>query len=137
MRRVLARDGRVTIGVPRPNEFFRVMDEALARHVGPALAAFVQAVFSLNNPQAIEGLLGEAGFRDSQARVETVTLELPPSREFLWQYIASTPLAEPMGQVSQERRAALEHEVVARWKPWTTPEGMHYEQEIVVATASR
>jgi ubiquinone/menaquinone biosynthesis C-methylase UbiE len=137
MRRVLTQEGRVTIGVPRSNAFFRVLDEALARHIDPAIASFLQTVFALEDPRVLEELLREAHLRDSRARVETIRLALPSARDFMWQYIQSTPLAELVARTSAEQKAALERDVVAGWKPWTTSEGMQHDAELVFATASR
>jgi hypothetical protein len=38
---------------------------------------------------------------------------LPGPRDFLWQYVYSTPLAGALQQIDDERRAALERDVVA------------------------
>lgn len=136
MRRVLVPGGRALVSTARPNALFDAMDEALARHIGAEAAAFLRQVFSLPDPAAHERLLHDAGFRDAQTRVERKSTPLPPPRDFLWGYIGATPLAGLVAQAGPEQIARLEREVVAAWKPWTTADGMQYEQEVAVAWAS-
>lgn len=51
MRRVLAPEGRLAIATVGPTPpLFTILEQALARHVKPEVAAFVQAVFSLYKP---------------------------------------------------------------------------------------
>jgi len=51
IRRVLAPGGRLLLNVPGPTPpIFAILEEALANHLGPEPAAFVQAVFSLHEP---------------------------------------------------------------------------------------
>lgn len=135
MRRVLVPGGRALVSTARPNALFDAMDEAMARHIGDEAAAFVRQVFSLPDPAAHERLLHDAGFRDAQARVERKNIPLPPARDFLWGYIRATPLAATVAQAGPEQIAALEREVVAAWKPWSTAGGMQCEQEVAVAWA--
>jgi ubiquinone/menaquinone biosynthesis C-methylase UbiE len=137
MRRVLARGGRAYVTTPAPTPFFAVMDDAFARYgAGPA-AAFVRLVFSLSDPGELERLLREAGFTDVRVRVETKHPRLPSPRDFLWQYVDSTPMAAPLRELGQDRRTALERDVVQRWQPWVTDGGMTYPQPILVAAAHK
>ena len=138
MRRVLVPGGRLAISVPGPTPpLFATMDEALARHIGPEAAGFVRAVFSLNDPAEIESLVKRAGFDDVTVRRATRKMRLPPPRDFLWQYVSSTPLAAPISASDDERRAALEREVVANWQPFLENDGLLAEQSITVATARK
>jgi hypothetical protein len=43
---------------------------------------------------------------------------VPPPREFLWEYVHSTPLASAVSQADDARREALERDVVAGWQPY-------------------
>jgi hypothetical protein len=138
MRRVLAAGGRLAIGVPRPNPFFRVLDDALAKHIDPGVGAFVETVFSVNE-RMLEELLRDARFADIRVPVAKTTVLLPPAGEFMWHYIKSTPMAEFVARAGAEQVAALEREVIAGWKRWTRRDGtgLAYEQELVVGTARR
>ena len=132
MRRVLVPGGRVLVSTARPNAVFDAMDKGIARHIGTEPAGFVRQVFSLPDPAALASLLRDAGFRDVESRVERKTAQVPPPRDFLWGYIGVTPLAATMAVSSPEQRAALERDVVAAWKPFTTENGMRFEQEVAV-----
>lgn len=137
MRRVLAPGGRVLISVPTPTAFFGVLDEAMGRHVGAEAAAFVRMVFSLDDPAAIERLLRDAGLRDVAVRSTIEQPRLPGAADFLWQYIACTPLSADLERFDDEHRGALERDVVAGWQPWAHDGGLTYDQPILVATGRR
>jgi ubiquinone/menaquinone biosynthesis C-methylase UbiE len=137
MHRVLAPGGRVLVSTPPPNRFFEVLEDALARHAGREAAAFVRTVFSLHNPTTIERFFRQAGFDDVAVRPDTKRLRLPAARDFLWQYVHSTPLAAMLSKLDAARIAALENDVVAQWQRWSTNGGMTYEQGMSVTRAQR
>lgn len=136
MRRVLVPGGRALLNVPQPTPFFDVLDDALTRHVGEAAGAFVRAVFSLNEAD-LEGLCRDAEFSDVVVRIETKTLRLPPAKEFLWQYVHSTPLTGLVAELDDARLRAIEGDVVDGWRPWSRDDGMAYEQGVIVASVVR
>lgn len=138
MRRVLAPGGRLILSMPGPTpRLFGVMGEALARHISPEAAGFLNQVFSLHDTASLEGLIEGAGFHDVTVRADTRSLRLPPPEEFLWQYLYSTPLAEAVRQVNHERLAALERDVLAQWKEFVDDRALVLEVRMVVATARK
>jgi ubiquinone/menaquinone biosynthesis C-methylase UbiE len=137
IHRVLAPGGRVLASTPSPNPLFDVLENALARHVGSAAAAFVRVVFSLNDPATIERLFREAEFHEVRVRTYTKPLRLPAAREFLWQYVHSTPLAGMLPDLDPARKAALQDDVVHGWQPWSEDGGITYVQGMHVASARR
>lgn len=135
MRRVLKDGGRLVITLPGPaGAVFEVMADAMGRQVAPQAAGFVLAVFSLHDEPELKDLLAEAGFKDVNVDAETRTLPLPPPKEFLWQYISSTPLAAAVGEAGDDKRAALERDVVSGWEEFESGDGMEYEQRIVTVS---
>lgn len=116
---------------------FGSLAEAMGRHVAPDAVGFVLAVFALHDETEIEGLLRDAGFRDVEVTAETVDLSLPAPKDFLWQYVASTPLAAVVAEADEEARAALEREVVDRWREFEDGDRMSLRQRLVFATARR
>jgi SAM-dependent methyltransferase len=113
--RVLVAEGRFVGSVPGPAPPpLEIMADALARHIGPDAAAFVDAVFSLSDPDDLRDLAAGAGFDSVEVRSADRSLELPPPTEFLWQYVGSTPLAASVAGASDQQRAALEHEFSER-----------------------
>lgn len=136
MQRVTAAGGRVLVSVPTPTQFFTVMEDAFARHI-PAGAGFVRIVFSLNDSGAIDRLFRSAGFDDVTVRTHKKVLNLPSPREFLWQYIQSTPLSGLVAESDGDALAALERDVVTGWRPWIHDGGMSYEQGMIVTTSRK
>jgi ubiquinone/menaquinone biosynthesis C-methylase UbiE len=137
MRRVLAPGGRAILSLPAPTRFFRVMEDALEQHIGTPAAGFVRLVFSLHEPAQIARLLDEAGFTDVRVRSTATTLRLPAPEEFLWQYIRSTPLADAIATISDDRKAALAQAVVSGWEAWAASGGLAYDQPMRVVSGSR
>lgn len=138
MRRVLARRGRLILNVPGPTpRLFSIMGEALERHIGAEAAGFVNQVFSLHDPEEINNLIDSAGFRDVSVKAETKSLRLPPSEEFLWQYVHSTPLAGAVGELDDDRRGALERDVVAKWQEFVKDRALVLQVRVVVAMARK
>ena len=119
MCRVLAPGGRLALSVtgPTPPPFI-VFEEALSKYISPEIGPFVHMVFSLNDPQELEKLAGDAGFRDISVHTSKPTLRLSSPEEFIWQYIQSTPLEEAVSQADEATLAQLEREVVAAWEPY-------------------
>jgi ubiquinone/menaquinone biosynthesis C-methylase UbiE len=138
MRRLLVSSGRLIINVvgPRP-ELFTIMADALARHVNPQASAFVNQVFSLHDAGELQDLIVRAGFREQAVRSEIRTLRLPAPEEFLWQYLHSTPLIDPVAQAKDENRAALERDVVTTWQDFVENGALTLRVRVLVATARR
>ena len=137
MHRVLKPGGRAYLSTPVPNAFLELFDRAIARHVSEEASAFVHAVFSLNDPRELEALLTDAGFASVTTRKDTRTIELPSAREFMWQYIYSTPLMALLPQSGNAQTEALERDVVAGWQPWASGDGLRYEQATLLSNGRR
>lgn len=136
MRRVLVRGGRLIINLPGPTpRLFTIMGEALARHIGPEAAGFVNHIFSLHDTTEIQNLVSGARFHDVSVQSDTKPLRLSSPEEFLWQYVHSTPLAGAVAQVDDERRGSLERDVVAKWQEFVEDRALMLQVRIVVATA--
>lgn len=136
MRRVLAPGGRLVLNVPGPTPPpLGVMAEVLATHVAPEVATFVHAVFSLHDPDELQGLLDSAGFADVVVDHPTKALRLPPPRDFLWQYIHSTPIAGALAQTDDATRAALEADVVDGCRPYVDGDALLAEVGMLTAIA--
>jgi len=138
MQRVLVRGGRLVLNLPGPiPRLFTIMEDVLARHVGPEAAGFINHVFSLHDAAEIQNLVSGAGFHDVAVQADTKSLRLPAPEEFLWQYVHSTPLAGAVAQVDDERRGSLEGEVVAEWQKFVEDRALVLEVRVVVAMARK
>jgi SAM-dependent methyltransferase len=121
IRRVLTPGGRVVLNMPGPiPELFVALRDALARHIDPRCAGFVDVVFSLYDGDHVGTLMAEAGFPDIIAGSARKTLQLPPPEDFLWQYVHSTPLVALVGEAGDERQAALSRDVCERWRKFSS-----------------
>jgi ubiquinone/menaquinone biosynthesis C-methylase UbiE len=138
IRRVLADGGRVAIGtggaIP---PVFEILAQALARHVKPEVAAFVRQVFSLHEPRELHALAEGAGLRSVSVESKAQRIMLPPPSEFLWQYVTSTPLAGPVGEIGDAERAALERDVTTAWRTFLDGDALRLDIDAVLTTARK
>lgn len=138
MHRVLVPGGRLLLNAPGPADpLFETLATAMGHHISPQASGFVRAVFALHDESELQGLLRSAGFQEVGTHAETRELTLPPARDFLWQYVGSTPLAGIVADSTEEARAALEREVLAGWADFEEADGMSYRQRVVIASARR
>lgn len=138
MRRVLVFGGRLILNVPGPaGKLFTVLAEALERNISSKAAGFVNHVFSLHNTTEIQQFMSEAGYRDIAFQANDKILNLPPPKDFLWQYVHSTPLAGMVAQADEEDLAALEHEIVEMWREFEEDGSLRYQQRMVEASARK
>ncbi len=138
MRRVLVSGGRILLSLPGPiGRVFAILAEAMERHISSEAAGFVNHVFSLYDTAEIQQLMSEAGFRDIAVQANNKVLDLPPAKEFLWQYVHSTPLAGVVAKAEEEDLAALERDVVEKWQDFEEDGTLMYQQRIVVASARK
>ena len=70
-------------------------------------------------------------------RSTTKRLRLPAPADFLRQYVDSTPLAGAVAQMDDERRVALERQVVDAWQAFVEDGNLVLRQRVVVATAQK
>jgi SAM-dependent methyltransferase len=136
MRRVLKPKGRAVLNVPGPTApLFEVMAEAMGRHIMPKASGFVRQVFSMHDVDEVGALLSAAGFDDVSVRAGVHRLKLPKPKDFFWQYVQGTPLAQVVAGAETSAREALEAEVVEGWREFEVDGGMEFGQRVVVATA--
>ena len=136
MRRVLVTGGRALVTGPGPKPpIFAVMTDALARHLSAEAASFGDLVFSMHNVDELRDLMRSAGFREVDVQAKSKSLRLPAPRDFLWQYIDSTPLAEAAGRAGEAKRAALERDVCARWQAFVVDGTMQLQVGMTTVSA--
>lgn len=138
MQRVLARNGRLLLSVPGPIPgIFDDLASALSRFVGPPAAGFVRQVFSLHDLAEMDGIVAAAGFAQVEVHAEEHDLKLPPPRQFLWQYVHSTPLSVSASQMDASARAEFEREVLDAWAVSGGDRGLDLRLRMVVASATK
>lgn len=138
MRRVLVRNGRLAINAVGPiPPAFRVLEDALSKYVNSESATFIRTVFSLHDEREVRDLIETSGFSDISVKQETLRLILPSPKEFLWQYVYSTPLAGGVEQLDNARQAEMERDVVAEWQKFVEGDALIVEPRVTTATAIR
>lgn len=138
MHRVLVPGGRVYINVPGVSgELFSIFIDELDKNISSEAAGFASQVFSLNDPDKLIQLMEEAGFREVHAAAHEKTFDLPPPRDFLWQYVHSTPLASLISDRSKDTQQAFENSIVKRWKKFEINGSMKYKQTIITSAARK
>lgn len=117
MRRVLNAGGRVYVTLPGPKPaIFGVMADALASHLSPQAASLIDLVFSMHDVDELAELMRSAGFREVDVQAKPKDLRLPAPKDFLWQYIHSTPLGEAVAKADTRKLNALERDVCTQWQ---------------------
>jgi hypothetical protein len=138
MRRVLVSGGRLFLNFPGPiPRLFTLMGEALGRHISGEATQFVDQVFSLHDTSEIENLVSGAGFNDVSTQSDTKLLRLPAPKDFLWQYVHSTPLAGAVAQADDDCLGSLERDVVSKWQEFVKDGELMLQVRVVVATARK
>jgi hypothetical protein len=64
-------------------------------------------------------------------------LSLPAPKNFLWQYIQSTPLAGVLAGADEPSKTSLEEEVVEQWQKLVDDGAFMYEQRMVTVRARK
>lgn len=107
MRRVLVPGGRLVLSVWRPIAHapgFRVLEEALARRIGPAKAALPP--FTLGDGQAIRSLMAKAGFRGVRVRAEVKLSRWRSAEHFVRSLVGGAPTM--LGALAEQGAGVLD-----------------------------
>jgi ubiquinone/menaquinone biosynthesis C-methylase UbiE len=138
MQRVLNAGGRIYVTVPGPKPaIFEIMTDALARHLSREAASFVDLVFSMHDVGELTELMRSAGFREIAVQAKSKDLRLSPPKDFLWQYIHSTPLAAAAAQADSRKLDALERDVCKQWQEFSASGSLADQVTMTTGTAIR
>lgn len=142
INRVMAPGGR--LGVMVLDDFRRTpavaaLSDALARHIGPAPAGFVQMVGALGDRSQLGALIEDAGFRDVSVQPVSIEYRFPSPAEFLRLYVQSTPLAVnlAMTEADEATRARVEDDFSAALADYVDDDGWRFPAENLLATATK
>lgn len=138
MYRILVPGGRMLLNVPGPaGEPFVIFAEAMGKNISPEAEEFANHVFVLNDTGEIRQLINEAGFNNIDVQAKKKMLSLPAPKDFLWQYVHSTPLVGVLAEADEEAKALLEKEVVGQWQDFVDDGAFMYKQRLVTASARK
>ena len=137
MRRVLVSGGRVVLLVWQSVEHspgFAVLAERLERHVGTAAAAIMRAPFVFADPDVVRAAVAGVGFRNVSVRSATGTVRFQSTPHFVRYQVAGSPLSAPVGDATDDARAALSRDVEAAMQPYESTEGLAFPIAAHLAT---
>src|SRR5688572_24148041 len=97
----------------------------------------MQQVITRHAQRELHDLPGGAGLRSVSVESKPLRVMLPPPSEFLWQYVHSTPLAGPVGEIGDDARAALERDVTTAWHTFLDGDALRFDGNAVLTTARK
>lgn len=138
MRRVLVENGRLALSVLRPiehNPGYRLLAEALERHVGPDAGAMMRSPFRSLSADELRDLITGVGFREVRILLGIGPVRYPSAEELVHQEAASSPLAEPILSLKDDVRTALVRDVGEALRTYTDDHGIVFPAETYLAVA--
>jgi ubiquinone/menaquinone biosynthesis C-methylase UbiE len=140
MHRVLAPNGRLALSVLRSTEHnpgYRLFAKALERHVGPDAGSMMRSPFPSLSAEELRELIRSAGFREVQILLGIAPVRYPSAEELLRWEGASSPLAGPIGALSEEVRDALIRDLGRALRAYTDDAGIVFPAETYLTVALR
>ena len=140
MHRVLVPNGRLVLSVLRSIEYnpgYRLLAEALERHVGANAGSMMRSPFSSLNADDLRDLITGAGFRDVKIFLGIGPVRYPSAEDFVVWEGASSPLAGPIGALTDDVRTALIRDVGEALRSYTDDDGIVFPAETYLAIARR
>ena len=138
MHRVLVENGRLVLSVLRSiehNPGYRLIAEALERHVGPDAGSMMRSPFPLLSADELRDLITGAGFRDVLILLGIGPVRYPSAEELVRWEGTSSPLAGPIGALKDDVRAALVRDVGEALRTYTDDNGIVFPTETYLAVA--
>jgi ubiquinone/menaquinone biosynthesis C-methylase UbiE len=140
MHRVLVPNGRLALSVLRSTEHnpgYRLLAEALERHVGQDAGAMMRSPFSSLSADELRDLITGAGFREVRIFLGIGPVRYPSAEEFVRWEGASSPLAGPIGALRDDVRTALIQDVGEALRTYTDDNGIVFPTETYLTVARR
>lgn len=138
MYRVLNSGGRLIISSPgKMSQIYVILKRSLEEIINPESAAFVTKVFSFHNTEEVKQLLTRSGYKDISVTKYEKTFKLPASKDFLWQYINSTPLSAITAGSDESILTKLENSILSSWSELEVEGKLTDKLSIMVANAKK
>lgn len=140
MRRVLVENGRLALSVlrsPEHNPGYLLLADALERHVGADAGSMMRSPFSSLSADELRELITGAGFGEVRILLGIGPVRYPSVEEFLRWEGTSSPLASPIGTLSDDTREALIRDLGQALRTYTDDDGIVFPTETYLAVAHR
>jgi ubiquinone/menaquinone biosynthesis C-methylase UbiE len=140
MHRVLAPNGRLALSVLRSTEHnpgYRLLAEALERHVGPEAGSMMRSPFSSLSADELRELITGAGFGEVRILLGISPVRYPSAEKLLRWEGSSSPLAGPIRALSEDVREALIQDLGKSLRTYTDDDGIVFPAETYLAVAHR
>ena len=140
MHRVLVPNGRLALSVLRSTEHnpgYRLLAEALERHVEADAGAMMRSPFSSLSAEELRELITGAGFGEVRILLGIGPVRYPSVEKFLRWEGASSPLAGLIGALSDDVREALIGDLSQTLRTYTDDDGIVFPAETYLGVAHR
>lgn len=140
LHRVLAPGGRLALAVFRDisfNRSYEALATALDWHAGKEAGDMMRSPFGGPDTNTLRDELRAAGFRNISIQHDIIDVRFPDPAEYLRQEAASSPLAGPLGELSEDGLATLLAELEPALAPFTDDQGVIFPMETRFVDAYR
>ena len=138
MRRVLAPGGRLAASVWRSLDRtpgFAALERAIEAHVSPEAAAIVRSPFTIDAVDEFRTLVQDAGFNDTQVRLDTRMVRFPSVGAFFACYSQGSPLAGHVAVLESDD--ALVAQMTNDLQAYVDDDGLAFPIEGLIVTATK
>jgi SAM-dependent methyltransferase len=139
MRRVLSSKGRLALMVwsgIHESPGFDLFAELLERNVSSGAASIMRAPFGLADADELSRLVAAANFRDMAVQRRIGTIEFPSVERFVLSYVAGSPLAGSVSQVSDVARERLMTDTESALEKYVGTSGLSFPIAAHLLTAT-
>lgn len=136
--RVTAPGGRMAASVFRGldrHEVYATFARLLGEHAGPDAETMMSSPFAFGGAERLRAVAGDAGLVDVEIRIGVGSERFASVADFVAQEAASSPLAGPLGELSEVRRDALVADLTDALADHLDDAGLAFPNETQVLTA--
>lgn len=138
--RVTAPGGRLGVATCRSighQPGYAALADVVTRHLGADAGDTIRSPYTLGEPDALGGLVREAGFDDVHVCIEITPLRVPSARALLEGETTSSPLGDVVARLDDDVVDALVADLAGALGPYTDDDGVVFPFQTLVATATR